>query len=334
MKLNVSDLKRFKANSASIKTNNVLPILSYLKFDKGTVTKNSMGSFITQKIDCDKSFLVDEKILMSLVECTSSPTISIELKDGKIIMSDGSIKKTSPSEPVENFPTNDEADSELFSIDREVLESIGIASQFVVDMEVPSPSCFVFVGKKHVCGSNGAIAYIDEFEEDLPEMVLDRTISQTISKYDTVKFSSNESYIFFETSDLKFGFIQPSHKFFDETSFADFTAEAKFIMDKSEFVNINDMVIKDTVSKIAQASIEVSKGKMFFEMNDTGYEVNTTKEFDVEGDVACDKFNFNPVLMNKLLKSVPDTELTFNKVGNRYYITGDSGFVALIIGMA
>ena len=111
MKLNVEQLKRFKANSASIKSNGIIPILDYLKFDKGTVTKNAMGSFVIQKIDgCTKSFLVDEKILMNFVAYTSSPTIDIEIKDGKVIMSDGSTKKISPTEPVENFPTNDESD--------------------------------------------------------------------------------------------------------------------------------------------------------------------------------------------------------------------------------
>lgn len=334
MKLNVDQLKKFKANSASIKSNGIIPILDYLKFDKGTVTKNAMGSFVIQKIDgCTKSFLVDEKMLMNFVAYTSSPTIDIEIKDGKVIMSDGSTKKISPTEPVENFPINDESDDKPVVIDREVLESIGIASQFVIEEEAPTAKCFVFVGNKHVCGSNGMIAYVDEFVEDLPEIIVDKQTAYTISKYNTVKFSKNDSYIFFETDDLKFGFIKAETPFFDETPFGKFESTKKFTMNKSELIAINEMVINDTVSKIATAAIEVKKGKLFFEMNDIGYEVNTTKEFLVEGD-DTDIFNYNPTLMNKLLKSVPDTELTFNQTPNRYYITGESGFVALVIGLS
>ena len=333
MKLNVEQLKRFKANSASIKSNGIIPILDYLKFDKGTVTKNAMGSFVIQKIDgCTKSFLVDEKILMNFVAYTSSPTIDIEIKDGKVIMSDGSTKKISPTEPIENFPTNDESDDKPVTVDREVLESVGIASQFVIEEEAQTAKSFVFVGNKHVCGSNGMIAYVDEFVEDLPQMILDKQIAYTISKYSTVKFSKNDSYIFFETDDLKFGFVKPEIAFFDESPFGKFEATSSFTMNKSELVAINDMVINDTVSKIATASIYVKKNKLFFEMNDVGYEVNTTKQIDVDGN-DTEVFNYNPTLMNKLLKSIPDSEVTFNQTPNRFYITGDSGFVALIIGL-
>lgn len=334
MKLNVSDLKKFKANSSSIKPNNILPILSYLKFDKkGTVTKNSLHSFVVQKIECNQSFLVEERILMSLVNYTSSPTIDIEIKDGKVIMSDGETKKTSSLEAFENFPSNENSDDKPIILDKEILESIGIASQFVVDKEIPDASCFVFVGKNHVCGSNGFIAYVDEFVEKVPEIVLSKSMATVISKYDSLKFSENSSYVFFETDDLKFGFSKPDFKFFDETKFGVFDSSKKFTINKSDFISLNDMVISDTVSKVLMASIEVKNNKMKFEMNDVGYEVNTTREFNVNGD-DTDLFNFNPAYMNTILKSVPDTLLTFNQVENKYYITGDSGFVSLIIGLS
>lgn len=335
MKISVEQLKRFKNNSSSIKTNNILPILGYLKFSKdGTVTKNAMGSFIIQKIDCKEDFLVDETILMSFVNYTSSPTIDVTIKDGKIILSDGTgAKKTSPTEPVENFPVNDTPDAEPFELDLEVLQSIGIASQFVMDKDIPDAACYVFVGNNHVCGSNGAIAYIDEFVEKLPKIVLDKNTATTISRYDSVLFSENDSYLFFETDDVKLGFIKNQYQWMDESPFATFTPEAKFEMDKREFVNFNDMVINDNISKVAVSSISVSKGKLNYESNDTGYERVAEKQIAVEGD-DMEKFNFNPALMAKLLKSVPDDTLTFNRMGNRYYITGDSGFVSLIIGLA
>ena len=331
MKLNVSDLRKFKANSASIKTNSILPILSYLKFDKGTVTKNAMGSFVIQKIDCKESFLIDERILMNFISYTNSPTIDVKVTDKNIKITDGSTTVTSPTDDIAHFPTNDQPDGKSVQLDREVLEAVSIASNFTIEEEVPSPRSHVFIGKNCVCGSDGFVAYIDEFEEEVPEVVLKKATATAISKFDSLKFSQNESYHFFETDKCKFGFIKPDYKFFDLTPFGKFEKQGSFVIDKTDLINVNDMVVGATNAKYSIVKIEVKNNSMTYEMNDADYGVNIVKELPVSGEVDG-AFNFNAALMNRLLKSVTDTMLTFNKVGERYYVTGDSGFVALING--
>lgn len=333
MKLNVSELKKLKANSASIKTNGIIPILSYLKFDSGTVTKNSLSSFVVQKIECKEKFLIDERILMNFISYTSSPTIDVKVTAKNVTITDGSTTVVSPTDDVNNYPTNDQSEGETTLLDKDIMLAIDIASNFTIEEEIPSPRGHVFLGNNCVCGSDGFVAYIDEFEEELPKIVLKKVTAMAISKFEELKFSQNDSYHFFETDDCKFGFIKPDYQFFDLAPFGKFEHTESFIIDKTDFIKVNDMVVGATNAKFSIASIEVKDEKMIYEMNDADYGVNVSKEIPVEGS-ATGVFNFNAALMNRLLKSVLDTELTFNKVGERYYVTGESGFVAVINGFA
>lgn len=334
MKVNVSELKEFKSNAAFIKVNTITPILSYLKFGKGTLTKNNLHSFLIQSIDCKESFLVDERILMNFISYTSSPTIDIKVENKRVIISDGETTVTSPTDDVANYPPNDQSDKEPILLDCDILKSIGIASNLILEDDVLPSKCHVFVGKKSVCGSNGFVAYVDEFEEDLPEMILRKDVCMTITKYDSVKYSDNDSYHFFESGKCKFGFIKPTAPFHDLTPFGVFESESSFTLEKSELIGLNDMVISSVNSKLfPTARIEPTKDNLHFDFNDIDLEITISRDIKMDGK-SEGIFNFNPIYMNKVLKAVPDAELTFNKVGdNRYYITGDSGFVALILGL-
>jgi hypothetical protein len=83
--------------------------------------------------------------------------------------------------------------------------------------------------------------------------------------------------------------------------------------------------------RVCHPTLEVVDGKLRLSAIDGGYGVDNEKEIDVVGKMA-DKFWYDASLMNRLLKTAPDDELTFCLVSGRMYITGDSGFTSLIIG--
>jgi hypothetical protein len=69
---------------------------------------------------------------------------------------------------------------------------------------------------------------------------------------------------------------------------------------------------------------------MLLSITDPTYGRNGEKPVDVVGKMTG-KFQYDAHLMNKILKSSPDEELTFHQSKALYYITGDSGFSALIM---
>jgi hypothetical protein len=173
------------------------------------------------------------------------------------------------------------------------------------------------------------------FERELPEILLRRDTAMSISKLSEVRFAQTDSFHFFESGNCLYGFVkQADVKFFDMTVFAKFEKSSKFVLSKSDFIDLNDMVTGTAVSKISNPSFVVEKGNLNYSFEDTGYEISISRSIPVEGDDIPEIFHFQAALIGKLMKSVPDELLTFHRVMNeRYYVTGDSGFVALIIGL-
>lgn len=335
MKIKVSDLRSFKANSGFIKQNNIIPVLSYLKFENGSVTKNNLNSFIIQSVgNSNESFLVDEKILMNFIDCTSESEIEIKLKDKRIHISDGNTKVTSPTDDLVNFPTNENEELEKTELDAEVLSAIKIASNFIMAEEGDMPvKAYVFVGGSLVAGSNGFIVYLEKFDKALPNFLLSKEIASSLGKYSSVSFSQSGNYYFLETDKIKLGFIKPNQGFVDFSPFSNFNKNVpSFVINKNEFIRFNDMAVSSTPIKGVPATFSVEKKKMKLDYNDTNYEINISKEIPAEGTMEG-SFTFLPNNLNPLLKSVPDEILTFYQAKDRYYVTGDSGFVSFVTRM-
>ena len=77
MKIPTKQLKAFNSAAGSMRQNSILPILSFLKLDKRTITKNNLEAFITMDIDFEGSYLIDEKILMGFIESVDAEEIDI-----------------------------------------------------------------------------------------------------------------------------------------------------------------------------------------------------------------------------------------------------------------
>lgn len=330
MKLLTAELKAFKAKASMIKDRSSIPILDFLKFDKGTVTKNNLNSFLVQEIQCDESFLISEKILMNLVDRTSAKEIEVEVSDKRIKISDGLQSFTSPTENLDYFPKNDMPEGDPVNLSGSVIEAIFVASRFILDEDDMPAKCNVFIGNGSVCGNNGFVAYFESVKEKIPNMVLSKHVATAISKFPEVDFSENKSYHFFSSGKSKFGFSKPTYPFFDMSIISKIPeGSPAFSMNKSPFVAFNDGCISASPSKTIISSMDLN-GKLHLEMNDSAFAIDAAADIEATGKNTA-KFHFNPVMMNTLLKGVPDETLTFHQSENKYYITGESGFVSLIM---
>lgn len=326
MKLQVKQLRAFKAAAASIKQNNILPICSFLKFSHGAITKNNMESFVIMDADVDGNMLIDERLLMSMVDSTKAIEITATVKGETVTLSDGLVKKISPTAPVEHFPVNDATGISYIELPALVLYAVKAASQLTVENpNTPYTEC-VFIGKGWVAASNSFSAYGEAVAGSLPDIVLQRDAAATISKFETVDFSQNDTYQFFRTGNLKYGFGKKETKFLDMTKHFVVPDGAPVIINKTEIIDFCNQVLTDCAGRPIVALI--TNGVLT--MVDAAYGLDIQQPLTID----MEDFSFNPNIMRQLLKALPDEQVNFIKSIHKCHITGQSGFVALIMGQS
>lgn len=322
MKLQTNQLKQFKAAASAIKQNNILPILSYLKFDNGTITKNNLESFIIMDSDFEGTMLIDEKVLMNFVDFTSASEITATVKGTQVIITDGKTKVTSPTDEVKNFPTNTETDTEQIELSANILYAIKAASNFTMDDQSMPFKEFIFVGNNIVTASNGFIFY-GEKTTGAPQITIGKDAASAITKFESVLFSENDTYQFYSNGIYKFGFIKKDIKFLDMTKFMNLPESDKVEVNKSELIKFCDMCISNTPGRVVTAKVDGN----LLSMVDAGYGIN----IETNISATLDTFGFSPAYMIRMLKSLPGETLQFIRGKNKYYITGETGFVSLIM---
>lgn len=325
MKLNTNELKAFKSVASAITPNKILPILSYLKFDNGTITKNNLESFVTMNAQVDGCFLLDEKVLMSFVDSVDCKEIDVKIEGKTATLSNGKEKMKCPTGDVINFPVSSNGVHDATPLDEEVLEQIKIASKFTMERDnLPLAQC-VFVGNGLVAASSGYTAYTKLVDKDLPIIVIGKEAATAISGFSQAEFSENETYQFYKKDVYRFGFAKTEVKFLDMKPFSIVPEGEKIAIDKQEIIRFCDACVNSSKSILVFASIEGDR----MVMNDAAYEINYEKPLSVK----LPEFTFNPAYMSKLLKSLPDSTVYFTKGIDKFFITGDSGFVSLIMEM-
>lgn len=335
MKLSTAELKKLKSNSYFIKKNNIIPILGYLKFDNGYITKHNLSSFIIQKSDFKGSLLVDETILFNFINYTTEKYIEITSTEKEIIISDGKSKVKTPIEPISNFPSIEYTEEGSISLDNDVLCAINNASNFTVVLEnVADHRSHVFVGEKLVAACNAFIGYTQKFKEELPKIVLSKEVAQVVGKFNTALFTENERWILFDVGETKYGFIKPINPYMNLNHLNEIKDKSNtFEINKSEILLFSEMCITSVKTQGLLASMVIKENKLIMSMNEPTFGININKEIEVIGKMEK-VFNFNPALMSTLLKNIPDEQLSFYRNDNDiYYITGKTGFVSMILPM-
>lgn len=334
MKVKTAELKRFKANASFIKTNNILPILGYLKFKDRCLTKTNLHNFYEQEMDFKEEMLVDETILYNFLSNTAEEVIDISIKGDRVIISDSKSKVFSQMEHIENFPNMPDPETEPVKIPSEVFYAIKYASNFCDFMELQDHRAHVFIGNKSVSATNNFIGYCEKFKEIVPEMVLLKEVANVLGKFESASFMENEKHIFFDLGKAKYSFIKSYFVYSDISKI--FVLDKKvehFIVDKNDILSFADLCVGSVKAKGLLANMSMKGKKLNLSMIDAGFNVEVTRVVEVEGSVSKD-FNFNPEYMSTLLKNIPDTTLTFYRNEKSLTITGESGFLAIILELA
>jgi DNA polymerase III sliding clamp (beta) subunit (PCNA family) len=332
-KVPVADIRSFKKNSAHIKNNGILPILDYVKFDNGTITKTNLNEFVVQESNFSGAFLIEERVLFNFIEYTSASDILFAADGKKITLSDGSQKFTSNQGDISVYPVTEEMPEEKYSLTDTILKLFGAAAKYTKEDQYDLIISHIFVGNEVITASDRLIAFCRKIDRDLPKTAIPRFVAERVSSMEPAMFAQTEKKIFFQTGKVLYGFPKTEATYVDMRQYFKYEKGNSFVVDRSEIVSFNEMALSMSPSKICHPTFEVSNNKMKLSVNNADYGEDGEKEVDVVGKFD-NKFKYDALLMNRLLKTAPDDELTFHQAKSMCYITGDSGFTSLIMELS
>lgn len=332
IKVPVSDIRSFKKNSSHIRSKGILPILDYIKFDNGTITKTNLNEFVVQESNFAGAFLIEERILFNFIEYTSASEIIFVADGAKITLNDGVQKTTSTQGDISLFPETEECPKETVSLTDTILKLFGAAAKYTREEQHDLIISHIFIGGDVITASDRFIAFYRKIDRELPKTAIPRSVAERVSSIDPADFSQTETKLFFKSGRVLYGFQKTEATYVNLCQFFEYEKGTSFHVPKSELIVFNEMCLSMSPSKLCHPIFEVSDGKLLLSAIDGDYGVDNEKEIEVVGKMEA-KFKYDAVLLNRLLKTAPDDELTFSKVDRRMYITGDSGFTSLIMGL-
>lgn len=329
MKLKTAELKQFNSIAGCMQQNKLLPILSYLKFDKGKITKNNLESFICMDADFEGSCLIDEKKLMEFVNSINASEVNVEINGTSITLSNPNNAKEKvklPTTDIDLFPETLVSDGVETELNNEVLKAVKVALNFTMERDNMPQTTSVYIGQGLVGAATGFIAYMGSVSSELPEIVMDKTAAFFIKNFDTVLFSENERCQFYSNHVFKFGFIKKEIPYLNMNPWiALMPKDVEGVeVEKDEIIKFCDFCVNTSEGRVVVAQILGDK----LTMAESGYEV----EYEKPISAKLEHFTFNPAIMSKLLKSIPDEKVNFIRAKGKYYVTGN-GFVSLIMEM-
>lgn len=329
-KVPVADIRSFKKHSSHIKKNGILPILDYIKFDNGAITKTNLHEFVVQESNFTGSFLVEERVLFNFIEYTNASDISFVTDGKRITLSDGSQKTTSTQGEFALYPVTEEAPTETVTLTDTILKLFGAAAKYTKEDEYDLIIAHVFIGGDVITASDRYIAFCRKIDRELPKTAIPRSVAERVSSIDPADFSQTEKKLFFKTGKVLYGFQKTEATHVDIRKYFDYKKSDSFHAQKSELIRFNETCLSMSPLKYCHPTLEIVDSKLLLSAIDGAYGVDNEKEIVVVGKMES-KFKYDATTLNRLLKTAPDDELTFSRVKGMMYITGDSGFTSLIM---
>lgn len=330
VKVPVTDIRSFKKNSSHIKSKGIIPILDYIKFENGTIIKTNINEFVVQESSFSGAFLVEERILFNFIEYTGAAEIIFETNGSKVIMSDGSQKTSSSPGDVKLFPAIEEPPTETVPLTDTILKLFGSAAKYTQEGNDDLRKSHIFIGGDTIIASDGFIAFYKKIDRELPKTAIPRSVAEKVSSIDPADFSQTEKKLFFRAGKVLYGFQKTEATYIDMSGFFNYNKNLSFCAPKSELISFNEMSLGMSKLRLCHPYLEIVNGKLLMSAVNSDYGVDNEKEIEVVGEMG-DKFQYDAVILNRLLKTAPDEELNFSRVKGMMYITGDSGFTSLIM---
>lgn len=322
MTFKTSELRAFLNAASRIKTNTLMPVLCFIRFQDGTITKNALHSFVQYTCEFTGTWLIEERLLQTFVNSTISDEVIITWTDEKVMLYAGDSKLQGPNEDIKNFPVNDQSGVEL-KLPEGATDAIGIAAQMLTDDESAHPRCrHIFVGNKIIAGVDGWVGYLQDFTYELPQIMLSKHVAQIVSRLDQPCFSQNESYHFFREGFLLYGFSKPECTWMDMGILRCNNCFPVFSVDKFDLIRFCENCLAASPLNGIVATME-KKDVLMLRFSDVGFGVEIEKRIECEGDEAA-LFRFQPKLLLRMLKALPVTEVKAWRGERCYYFTGEN----------
>lgn len=330
IKIPVADIRAFKKHASRINKHGLLPILDYIKFNNGTITKTNINEFVVYESDFTGSFLVEERILFNFIDHTNASEITFTFDGGKVILFDGSQKVKSNQDSLSLFPEIEEQPKETVSLTDTILKLFGSAAKYTLEGDEDLRKSHIFIGGDGVLASDGFIAFYKKLDRELPKIAIPRSVAEKISLIDPADFSQSEKKLFFRAGKVLLGFQKTEATYIDMRGFFQYQYYHSFHALKSEIIEFNEMCLSMSKIKKCFPYLDVVEGRLLMSAVNSDYGVDNEKEIEVIGAMEG-KFQYDAATLNRLLKTAPDEELTFSRLKGMMYITGESGFTSLIM---
>lgn len=353
--IKTSELSNFFKRAGSIKSNEILPIYSYLKFecDKTDckVYKSNGHSFIIHNIEVSskekRSFLIEEKKIKTLVDRTSAKEITIEIKTSKasdvddVILSDGLNKIKCQSYDAGKFASiPDSEKSEQMLLSASVVESLFLSKSVAkIRKDIKTWMCYVYIvntGKKssYIFGMDDGTMYYKKFDLPLPTLALELETCSTLGGYAEMNYSKKDNYHFFDIGNTIFGFIDCEAKSADISKILDSVdKKVNFVVNRKEMIEFCEicMSINPGILKPVVSITDDGKNKLFLKYENAESATSNERVFDVKKVGKPDDFIFLAEQMVSVLKNLPYETVQFNgPIKHNYFITTeeDENFLA------
>lgn len=330
IKVSLSDLLSFKKNASFIKSFGIVPIYDYVLFDSGKMIKSNQREFVIQEADFTGTFLIESRGFFSFLDYAKGNEIFFRVDDNKITISDFDTEVTLQSEDPKNFKIPDIESKEKIKLDAEVIDAIYTATKYTQDEENGTIKPFVFIGNKSVSASDAFVCYHYKTDKELPKIIINRHGAEKIGSLTDVNYVADDRYHIFESNNVIFGFIKSEVVFQDMSVFFSKERGESFYVNRKDFIAFNDACVSISPSKEVYPTFTIKNGALNLLMNDVDYNIDIKKSISCGGTMNG-RFGYIAAQMGKLLKTATDEVLTFTQSKGLYYITGESGFNALIV---
>jgi len=330
IKVPVADIRSFKKSSSHIQNKGVLPILDYIKFDNGAITRTNINEFVIQESTFTGSFLIEERILFSFIDYTNASDVTFVTDGKRVVISDGSQKASSTQGDISLFPIPEEMPKETVSLTDTILKHFGAAAKYTKEGGDDLRKTHIFIGGDTILASDANIAFYRKIDRMLPKTAIHRSVAQRVSSIDPADFAQTEKKLFFKAGKVIYGFQKTEATYIDMSSFFKYENLDSFHAPKDELIAFNDTCLSMSKLKICHPFLEIKDGKLIMSAVNSDFGVDNEKEIEVVGKMEG-KLQYDAATLNRLLKTAPDEELTFSRGKGMVYITGDSGFTSLIM---
>lgn len=328
MTIPASCLRAFLQHSNRLKANTLLPVLSFVKFQDGTITKHTMREFMQYSCEFEGAFMVEERILNTFVNASKSDAITFSWDDKRVTIQDATSKISSPNCPIEDFPAID-LPSDFNEITEGACIAIGVCASMLSSDDDAVPNMkHVFTGGDWIAGTDFFIGAIFD-TPPIPRMVLSVRPAAIVSRMKGCWYSQSKSYDLFQSGDVLYGSIKPEVLWFDMSVLRHKSAPG-FDLDKQELLSFCDMAV--AASGISDNVATIENGhELRMEFIEPQFSVDVRRAIQVAGPQMA-SFRFQPKLMQRLLRGLPAETVICSREEHRICFIGD-GFTGMIQGV-